>query len=170
MSKKELYYRFQNTLNIEKESRYVDIELAHEDFYEYKDRFSSREELFYYVLDSYYNSFSLRKNISPEDLLALIEKASNEDIADLVYKYKLPYIFGYKKREVDEEYSIEDILDENRRPDYWNCDYDTYLVIYEGIEALDVLFAGVAFTPVRIVGYYDKLKKEYFEVNKKEVF
>ena len=46
-----LFYRFQETLDIERESYYVDIHLAFEDFEEYKYTFSNTEDLYNYILN-----------------------------------------------------------------------------------------------------------------------
>lgn len=150
-----LFYRFQKTLDIERESYYVDIHLAFEDFEEYKYTFSNTEDLYNYILNKYYTSFRLRKDISPEDLLNLIEKSCENDIEQIAENYKIPYIFGYKKNEIDEEYKIIDILQNSTRPDFWHCQSDRYLTVYEGIEVLDECESGVLFQPTKLVGYYN---------------
>lgn len=159
---KKIYYRFQNTLNIEKESYYVDINLAFEDFEEYSGVYPEKEDLFNFILDKYNPTFSLRKDIKAEELARKIETAYyNNDfniVDDLMSKYKLPYIFGYEEKwifnDVDSPKTIEEILDINTRPDYWNCENDTYLVVYEGEEILDEDLSGVIFKPTSIVKYY----------------
>lgn len=152
--KTNIFYRFQNTLSIEKESYFVDVRFAYEDFDEYKDEFNNEEELYCYILNKYYKSFSLRRNITPSELLNLIKKSSENDIEHLAEKYKIPYIFGYRKDEIDEDYTIEDILDESTRPYFWHCENDTYLVVYEGVEIHDEYESGILFKPIRILDYY----------------
>lgn len=166
-----LFYRFQDTLELEKESYYVDINLAFEDFEVYKDEFNTRKDLYDELLDKYYGSFELRNNISPEELLSLIESSDGSDIEELTERYKIPYIFGYSKEEIDEDYKVIDILQDSTRPGFWHCESDRYLTVYEGVEVLDEGVSGVLFKPSKLLGYYktQELNDSNFYILNKQV-
>lgn len=133
------------------ESYYVDIHLA---FEVYKYEFNSNKDLYNYILKKYYNSFKLRKDISLEELLNLIESSCEDEIDQITKRYKIPYIFGYRKDELDDEYKVIHILQDSTRPDFWNCESDRYLTVYEGVEVLDECLSGVLFKPTKLLGYY----------------
>lgn len=115
----------------------------------------------------------MRKGITPEEMLSLIEKAydnNDTNVDEIVDTYKVPYIFGYRKDEMDEHYKVIEILDDFTRPGFWHCESDKYLTVYEGIEILDEYMSGVLFEPTKLIGYYktEELNESNFYIlNKK---
>lgn len=123
-----LFYRFQNTKEVEKNSYYVDLNLLYDDLREYKDEYGENLDTVLYAV--YHNTLNMREDISATELFNLVKSSNWNEIDSLAKKYPLKYIFGMRKDEVDQYYSLKELTHGKDTP--WCCEGSKYLVLYEG--------------------------------------
>lgn len=144
------FYRYQNTQDIEHNSRYVDLHLLYEDITEYESKYNSKKELLDALYHKYFNSLSLR-HITAEELFKKVISSDNNTIEDLESEYPVIGIFGRSFDEINTYYTIKDLL-EKEPP--WICDGWKYLVVYDGTKILDEGDDGIIFKPIKILKIY----------------
>ena len=147
-----LFYRFQNTKEIETNSYYVDLNMLHEDFREYKREYGESIDKILYK--KYFNTLNMRSNISAIELFKLIKHSNWEEVSNLTEKYPLKYIFGMEKTIIDENYSFEELVSGREMP--WYCEGYKYLVVYEGDLISDEgEISGCIFKPKKILNIFN---------------
>lgn len=145
-SKVELFYRAQNTKDIEKNSFYIDLELMYEAIKMNMDE----------IEDIYQNNLETLKlrSSNPKELFERILKCKSfQEVVVLEKEYKIKGIFGWNKEYVDNEYSLNDVLSGENSIEY--IDGRKYWVLYEGRTLLDEEDNGIIFEPSRIVGLWE---------------
>ena len=112
-----LFYRFQDTKEFETSSYYVDLNMLHEDFDEYKNVYGdSLDEVLY---RKYFNTLNMRIIISAIELFKLVKNSNSQKVEELIEEYPLKYIFGMEKTIIDENYSFEELINGGGAP--WHC-------------------------------------------------
>lgn len=146
-----LFYRHQNTKEIERNSYYLDLNLLYEDFNEYKDEYGKDLDAILY--EKYFKTLNMRANIRAIDLFNLVKSSDWIEVEALTEKYPLKYIFGMMKEDVDKDYSLDELL--NGREALWNCEGSKYLALYEGeLISNEGEVCGCIFNPEKIVNIY----------------
>lgn len=138
------FYRYQDTDKIEHNSRYVDLNMMKEDL-ENIEKPISKEDL-NSLFNKFYSSLDLRANILAKDLFNLVLKSDTNEVDCLCDNYPVNGIFGFFKDEIDNNYLLNELLEEVK----WNCYGDKYLLLYEGEELLDEGDLGIIFNPIKI--------------------
>lgn len=137
------FYRFQNTSNIETNSYYVDLNMLYEDYINHN--YTSLEELY----AKYYNSLSLRETPPQELFRQVIQSPNFEYVDNMCETNLLNGIFGWKRVDLDEEYTLEELLTDDVALNYLS--EQRYLVLYEGDLLLNEGDNGCVFRPSNII-------------------
>lgn len=147
-----LFYRFQDTKEFETSSYYVDLNMLHEDFDEYKNVYGDfLDEVLYRKC---FNTLNMRNNISAIELFKLVKNSNSQKVEELIEEYPLKYIFGMEKTIIDENYSFEELINGRGAP--WHCKGDKYLVIYESDLISDEgEVSGCIFKPKKILNIFN---------------
>lgn len=147
------FYRYQATTDMEKESYSTDLELLYEDLTELRRTkpnlsLKEAENALYW---KYENTLTLRSTITGTDLFCFIYEATDSEvIIDYMETYKVAGLYGCFQEEIDEDYSLEELLEEDG---LWACEDQTYLTLYEGHILSDEGERGVIFKPLKLLKY-----------------
>lgn len=148
-----LVYRYQGTTEMESESYSTDLALLFEDLNELRSlqptlSLKEAEDALYWKYESI---LTLRSSISGPALFRFIYEATDfEVIIDYMETYKVAGLYGCFQEEIDEDYSLEELLEEDG---LWACEDQTYLTLYEGHILSDEGERGVIFKPLKLLKY-----------------
>lgn len=138
-----LFYRFQDNEEMDHSSFHIGLE----------QMFIELQEDFYSIEEIYINNEHILK-LRSDDPKALFEKllncTSGQEVAALSKEYPLNGICGYLKSQLDELYTMEELLDVDKSVVDFSEDRK-YLVIYEGDMLADDDSSGCIFKPKKII-------------------
>lgn len=150
-----LVYRYQGTTEMESESYSTDLALLFEDLNELRSlqptlSLKEAEDALYWKYES---TLTLRSSISGPALFRLMYEAKGFDVVDdYTETYKVAGLYGCLQEEVDEDYSLDELLEEDG---LWSCEDQTYLTLYEGCILSDEGERGVIFKPLKLLKYWE---------------
>lgn len=144
------FYRYQNTNKQESVSYYVDLSNLYEDYLT-----SDKGELALMRLyHKYLPSLQLRDVDTEELFKQVISCETYDEVESLQEQYKVQGLFGWNAIELDEEYTLEQLLDSVNDLNY--TDDREYLVLYEGDSLLNEGDLGIIFKPYKVITYWER--------------